>query len=298
MKKQLNIVVITNDHYVVLLAALIKSIEVNLINDNQLIFNIIDDKISQENKAKLTRSVNQQISSLKWVNMDGLIPDHITLPLDRTSYPLNIYMRFFIPYFIDESVEKVLYLDVDMIFQQDISLLFELDLSHHVIAAVQDSRIKTFDNNWGGIKNYKKFGFEGSAIYFNSGLMLMNLKSWRSLGITEKLIQCMNENIHYANYPDQYGLNVVLYNQWLSLDKKWNHFADLVSAGNPFVIHFVQRKPIYKSFNGVQLFREQFYHYLEMTEWKNFVAISELSRIANKTKIVINKLTKLFSHRL
>ena len=297
MKKQLNIVVITNDHYVVLLAALIKSIEVNLVNDNHLVFNIVDDKISRENKEKLIQSVNHQIVTLKWINMEGLIPDHIALPLDRTSYPLNIYIRFFIPYFMDESVEKVLYLDVDMIFQADISALFEFDLSHHVVAAVQDSRIKTFNNAWGGIKNYKKLGLNGNTMYFNSGLMLMNLKLWRSLGITEKLIKCMNENIHYANYPDQNGLNVVLYHQWLNLDKKWNYFADLVSDSDPFVIHFVQRKPIYKSFNGVQLFRDKFYYYLQMTEWKNFVPISEINRLINKSRIVFNKLIKLFSGR-
>lgn len=295
MKKQLNIVVITNDHYVILLAALIKSIEANLINNHQLIFNIIDDKINLTNKEKLTNSVNHQISILKWINMDGLIPSHIDLPLDRTSYPLNIYMRFFIPYFMDESVEKVLYLDVDMIFQADVSTLFEFDLSHHVVAAVQDSRIKTFNNSWGGIKNYKKLGLDGNTMYFNSGLLLMNLKLWRSLGITDKLIKCMNENIYYANYPDQYGLNVILVNQWLVLDKKWNHFADLVSDTDPFVIHFVQRKPIYKSFNGVQQFRDKFYYYLQMTEWKNFVPIREISRLVNKSKIVFNKLTKLFS---
>jgi lipopolysaccharide biosynthesis glycosyltransferase len=33
----------------------------------------------------------------------------------------------------------------------------------------------------------------------------------------------MDEN--YANYPEQYGLNVMLVNQWLVLDKKWNHLA-------------------------------------------------------------------------
>lgn len=297
MKKQLNIVVITNDHYVILLAALIKSIEANLTNNHQLIFNIIDDKISLANKEKLTNSINHSISILKWINMDGLIPSHIDLPLDRTSYPLNIYMRFFIPHFMDESVEKVLYLDVDMIFQADVSALFEFDLSHHVVAAVQDSRIKTFNNNWGGIKNHKKLGLDGHTMYFNSGLMLMNPKLWRSLEITDKLMKCMNENIHYANYPDQYGLNVILVNQWLVLDKKWNHFADLISATDPFVIHFVQRKPIYKSFNGVQQFKDKFYYYLQMTEWKNFVPISEISRLANKSRIVFNKLNKLFSRR-
>lgn len=295
MKEPLNIVVITNDHYVILLAALIKSIESNLTTPQQLVFNIIDDKVSAENKEKLTKSVNHQITFLRWIEMDALIPKDGSLPVDKTSYPLNIYMRFFIPNFMDESIERVLYLDVDMIFQTDISPLFELNLDQYVVAAVPDPRIKTFDNNWGGVKNYKQLGLEGQNRYFNSGLLVMNLKLWRSLGITQKLIHCMNENIQYANYPDQYGLNVILVNQWLALDNRWNHFANMVAENTPFVLHFVQRKPIYNSYFGSRLYREIFLKYLRMTAWEGFQSISEFKRIINKLKIVINKFTQLIS---
>ena len=294
MSKPLNIVVITDDHYVILLAALIRSVEANLKSAQKLIFHIIEDKVSTENKQKLQRSVDAEITTLVWRKMEGLIPEGIQLPLDKTSYPLNIYMRFFIPYFMDEETESVLYLDVDMIVLADISTLFEYDLSNYVVAAVMDPRIKTFDNSWGSIANYKELGFDGSTKYFNSGLLVMNLKLWREQQITDKLITCMNDNIKFANYPDQYGLNVVLANQWLELDSKWNHFATIEMEGDPYLIHFVERKPIYSSYGGTPAFREKFFYYLKQTEWKNFELINESKRMTKKIKNIIAKFLKRF----
>ena len=49
----LTVVVATDNHYVILLAALIKSIETNLAVDKKIDIYIIEDNISQANKIKL-----------------------------------------------------------------------------------------------------------------------------------------------------------------------------------------------------------------------------------------------------
>jgi lipopolysaccharide biosynthesis glycosyltransferase len=294
MKTTLQIVVTTDDHFVIMLAALIKSAESFIDPSTQLVFNIVNDQVSDLNKAKLEESINPTISQLNWIDMDGLVPQGMQLPLDFTSYPPNIYMRFFIPYFMDASIETVLYMDVDMIVQANLAELFALDMSQHIIAAVTDPRVKTFDNAWGGVKNYKALGMSGKMPYFNSGLLLINLKAWRQQSITAQLIQCIKANVSYANYPDQYGLNVVLANQWLPLASKWNHFATMPYLEMPSVIHFVQRKPIYQSYVGEKWFQQQFFHYLELTQWHDFQPISEFKRIWQKMGIVAQKIKNRF----
>lgn len=294
MKSTLQIVVTTDDHFVILLAALIKSAESCIAPSTQLVFNIVNDHVTELNKEKLQQSINPEITQIKWIDMDGLVPQGMQLPLDFTSYPLNIYMRFFIPYFMDTSIETVLYMDVDMIVQANLAELFDLDMSQHIIAAVTDPRVKTFDNAWGGVKNYKTLGFTGNMPYFNSGLLLINLNAWRKQAITEQLIQCINSNLSYANYPDQYGLNVVLANQWLILASKWNHFATMPYQELPSVVHFIQRKPIYRSYIGEKLFQKQFFHYLELTQWHDFQPISEFKRIWQKIGIVLQKIKNRF----
>jgi lipopolysaccharide biosynthesis glycosyltransferase len=210
------------------------------------------------------------------------------LPLDRSSYPLNIYMRLFIPYFLPEDIEKVLYLDVDMIVQKDISVLFDNDLNNYVVAAVLDPRIITFDNSWGGVLNYKELGLPGTTKYFNTGLLLMNTVKWRAENVTERIISCIDNNKKFANYPDQYGLNVVLAGEWLELDPLWNHFCT-IDHPDPYLIHFVQRKPIYKSYDNVERFKKIFDQYLDQTKWTNFKPIGESSRYFKKIKNVLSK---------
>ena len=285
----LTVVVATDNHYIILLAALIKSIEANLATDKNIDIYIIEDNVSQANKIKLQQSVNTNITTLIWKDMAGVIPDGIKLPLDRSSYPLNIYMRLFIPYFIPQEIETVLYLDVDMIVQKDITTLFENDLSNYVVAAVLDPRIITFDNSWGGVLNYRELGLPGTTRYFNTGLLLMNTKKWREQNVTEKIITCIDTHKKFANYPDQYGLNVVLANQWLELDPLWNHFSTIDATEIPFLIHFVERKPIYKAYNFNADFKKIFYSYLNQTPWKNFKPIGESSRYIKKIKNILNK---------
>lgn len=285
----LTVVVATDNHYTILLAALIKSIEANLSADKKIDIYIIEDNVSQANKIKLQQSINSNITTLIWKEMSGVIPPGIKLPLDRSSYPLNIYMRLFIPYFIPQEIETVLYLDVDMIVQKDIATLFENDLSNYVVAAVLDPRIITFDNSWGGVLNYTELGLPGSTRYFNTGLLIMNTKKWREQNVTEKIITCIDTHKKFANYPDQYGLNVVLANEWLELDPLWNHFSTIDTSETPFLIHFVERKPIYKAYNFSEDFKKIFYSYLNQTAWKNFQPIGESSRYIKKIKNILNK---------
>src|ERR1700744_709073 len=110
----ITLVVVSDDHYVILLAALIKSIEENLSSGTKVDLWIVEDGITSNSKRKMQASINPQITTLYWKNIND-ITHGASLPKDKSSFPLNIYARLFIPYFIPASIEKVLYLDVDMI---------------------------------------------------------------------------------------------------------------------------------------------------------------------------------------
>ncbi|MBC7650790.1 MAG: glycosyltransferase family 8 protein, partial [Deinococcales bacterium] len=144
-------------------------------------------------------------------------------------------------------------------------------------------------NSWGGVLNYKELGLPGSTRYFNTGLLVMNTRKWREQNVTEKIITCIDTHKKFANYPDQYGLNVVLANKWLELDPLWNHFSTINTTKTPFLIHFVERKPIYKAYNFSEDFKKIFYSYLNQTAWKNFQPIGESSRYIKKLKNIFNK---------
>lgn len=290
LHKSLSIVVTCDDHYIVLLAAMIKSIEVNLSYQKEIVLYIIENKISKINKQKLLQSIDQNRIHIVWKTMQEIMVNKKRLPIDRSSFPLSIYMRLFIPQFIPKEIDKTLYLDVDMIVEEDISKLFDVELEHYALAAVQDQRVLQFDNYWGGILNYTELGLKASSKYFNTGLLLLNLKKWRAENIANRVIDCIKENTKYAFYPDQYGLNVVLVNNWLALDAKWNVFSTDPINIQPAIIHFIQRKPIYRSYNFDEYCKKRFYFYLQQTAWKDFKPVSETNRLFKKIDNLREKL--------
>lgn len=290
-QKTISLVVVSDDHYMILVGALIKSVEKNLSSQSRLDLWIIEDNVADMSKEMMESSIDKDITTLHWKPLKDIIPPNLTLPADLSSYPLNIYMRLFIPFFIPEGVDKVIYLDADMIVKTDLTKLWDTDITNYTIAAVMDPRLKTFDNSWGGIRNYKKLGFSGSTPYFNTGLLLINIPRWKKNKTTEQIIEVINTNKRYANYPDQYGMNIVLANLWLALDDRWNHFVTIPHP-DPFIVHYVERKPIYSTYKNGEEFRQLFYHYLKMTAWKNAEPIGESTRYVKKLKNIIEKFRK------
>ncbi|WP_316833076.1 glycosyltransferase family 8 protein [Pedobacter aquatilis] len=285
----ISIVVASDNHYAILIVALLKSIDLNHKTDEHINFYIIDDGIALSFRTKLESIVEPARISIKWIKSKDAVPKDITIPVDNSAFPLTAYMRVFSPYVIDENAERLIYLDVDTIVQDDISKLWNIDLGNYIVAAAQDVG-KTVDCEWGGIRNYKELGLTADTKYFNSGVLVINPKKWRKEGISKDVIEALRIHKKYVQLADQYGLNVVLANKWLQLDPKWNWFA-FNEDENPSLIHFLDIKPIFKSYQSKEVYKDEFFRYLSFTPWKNFKPISGNQRYVRK---IINKIKKAF----
>jgi lipopolysaccharide biosynthesis glycosyltransferase len=287
MSNPITIFTVCDNHFSVLLAALIKSIDHNHTSGEHINFYIIGDKLSAINKENLAKCANTKKVSFFWFEINDIIKDKSKLPLDGSSFPLIVYIRLFFPLFIPAEVEKVIYLDVDMIVRKDISALWEIDLGDKIIGGVPD-RSEIVSCSWGGIANYKELGIAPETKYFNSGLLLLNRTKWIEANITEKILDCISKNTKYAGFPDQYGLNVVFANQWLELDSRWNSYS-MLEKDDPFLIHFIGIKPIYTSYKYVAKYKDEFYSYLKLTPWSQYKPIGNYVRLYKKIR---NKLFK------
>ena len=280
MPNPITIFTVCDNHFSVLLAALIKSIDINHHTEEHINFYIVGDKLNLVNKNNLLKCADANKISIFWVDIDDIIKNKSILPLDSSSFPLIVYIRLFFPLFIPPEIDKVIYLDVDMIVRKDISALWNTDLGDKIIAGVPD-RSEIVSCSWGGITNYKELGISPETKYFNSGLLFINCSKWIELNITEKIISCISNNTKYANFPDQYGLNVVFANQWLELDSGWNCYS-MVEKDDPYLIHFIGIKPIFTSYNYVQKYKDEFYSYLKLTPWASFKPIGNHVRLFKK----------------
>lgn len=141
------------------------------------------------------------------------------------------YYRIFLPEILDESIEKVLYLDVDMIINADILELYNTNIQGVALAAADEE-----NDNAVHLLNIP-FGYN----YFNSGVLLMNLQKFREEHLIEKLSVFILENEEKLFSWDQDAFNAVLYDQRLTLDHKWNvtlKAALAIKDIQPNIVHY------------------------------------------------------------
>lgn len=135
--------------------------------------------------------------------------------MESDRIPETAYYRIAIPeLFRDKGLERILYLDCDMIALTDISELWEVDLSGYILAAVEDA---------GFHHRLEKMAVAcDSTKYFNSGFMLINMEKWLSENVTKRVLRYIHDNPEKLKFHDQDALNAILHDQWLQLHPKWN----------------------------------------------------------------------------
>lgn len=284
---KITLVVVCDNHLVVMLAVLLKSIEIYHKNENPIDIFIINDGLYKSNVDKINNTISSKNIKIIWKNMKEAIPNGIRLPVDKTSFPVCAYARICTPHFLPSEVKKAIYLDVDMILLRDIQELWNTDINNQVIAAVID-RSEKVSSPWGGIKNYKELGMDPETKYFNSGLLVIDLEKWRQMNATQLVINAVTDNYEFVSFADQYGLNIVFANNWFPLNPKWNSYSQNDDS-DPFLIHFTGMKPLFKGYSFNNEYKSIFYNILNLTPWKSFLPKSDYSRFAKKAWNIITK---------
>ncbi len=129
-------------------------------------------------------------------------------------------------YYIGEALpnlDKVLYVDSDILVLHDLNKLYQTDITGKYLAAVKDPSW-FFEN-----AHVVELGLEERGYYFNAGVMLMNLKKIRDDNLLAKLEDYTNNN--FRTYMDQDAFNVVVGNDVAVLpfaDNTMNFFFEHV----------------------------------------------------------------------
>jgi lipopolysaccharide biosynthesis glycosyltransferase len=126
-----------------------------------------------------------------------------------------MWYRIFLPELLPE-VDKVLYLDADTIAVDSLAPLWAVELGEALIGAVTN----VFQADHLGRPQY--LGLAGPEVYFNSGVLLMNLAGMRSAGSSQELLRVSLANHDRLEWPDQDALNIVLGGRRLALAPRWN----------------------------------------------------------------------------
>lgn len=180
--------------------------------------------------------------------------DHPALALSPLIHISSAtYLRLLTDVVVDMNVERLLYLDVDIAISQDLLPLWQTDLGDHAVAATLDQGITKAE-----LSAFKTLhGLEGDGLYFNAGVLLLDLRKIREGGEFKQALALLIEDRERYELADQDALNVVFWRKWKALPARWNFQRALLYAGidvqtdvtvepgfDPAIIHFTSsQKP-------------------------------------------------------
>lgn len=206
---EINIVLSSDDQYVHYLLIAIQSIVRHTKYANDLCFYILDGGLSAESIKSIADYAALHELEVHIVRSDPNRFQGIILPSYLTKACLY---RVLIPELLG-NVDKVIYIDCDLLFMRDIADLWGINLGDHALGAVEDP--------WGA-KNNLIIARPYNKIYFNSGVLLMNLKKFRARGYTRKILSFLEDNNGRLPTLDQDALNAVVGDDSMIIPLKWN----------------------------------------------------------------------------
>ncbi len=307
LEEPIVVVCAADDKYAMPLAVVARSALENLKSDRKMILFVIDGGITTFNKRKILQSLDSSRCEVTFIPKPdywiGTIEEVFRyLRAESTPESRHIlsasgaaYYRLFISELLPDQFDRAIYLDCDLAVKGDLSQLWETDFGNNYVLAVQDIWAPYISSPLTGLLNYKELGIPADSKYFNSGVIVINLKKWRTDGIAAKAIEYLKCNGKYVHLHgeavlnallDQGVLNALLAGQWGELDPRWNltpAIIDLYSSWQnspfseavynrlihePYIIHFATDRKPWNSRHT--LFKDAFFDYVDMTAWSGW----------------------------
>lgn len=243
--------------YVRFLATTIASILKNADYTDELEFYVMDGGLTAEDKTNIQSLSSIKEFTIKFIDISNIIANiDFTVP-SELHFSKAAYFRFFIAEIL-KDINKVLYLDIDIVVLSSLAELYSVDVEEHYFAAgIQ------YHTLWGTAKEIMRLNIFGKK-YFNSGVLLINLQRWRDENLALKLITTMNEIKGNIRYVDQDVMNHY-FNDFKVIDKKWNCEAEFYETYPDIrIVHYQGGDKF--SFSSSLLLKK----YIALTPYKEF----------------------------
>ncbi|MDE2522499.1 MAG: glycosyltransferase family 8 protein, partial [Methanocorpusculum sp.] len=167
-------------------------------------------------------------------------------------------MRLYLP-----DVEKILYLDCDVVVNTDVRAIWNTSVLHAPLAAVPDSDIPRFSLK--RVRLYHSLNID-PAKYFCAGVLLFNLDYLRrTISLSDRSMDILRT---YPELPflDQDILNILFHQSYVHLPGHYNRYMYYPDVGTENgILHYAAGSKPWKSSHGeIDL---PYWNYLLQTPW-------------------------------
>lgn len=240
-----------NETFSVPAAVALRSASVHWTESTPMDVYIIDSGISETSRTRIEQSIVASRMRLHWRTID--VDRFGDLPFFFHAKP-QVYHRLAIDEVVPNEVERVVWMDSDMLVCRCMAELWQMNLEGKSLAAVQDMAIP-FVSSPLGLNEYKELKLAADAPYFNAGLLVIDLKRWRKYKSGSRLLQYVRDHADTVFLFDQQAFNALYAGDWVPLDPRWNVIASLAGrtfyrtthlskemkhliADSPWIVHF------------------------------------------------------------
>lgn len=218
---------------------------------------VLHSCLTEESLAALKSVLNPEFSRLIPICVND---DMLSFAPTTDRYPHEMYYRIFAARYLPKELDRILYLDPDIVVNGRLDELYRLPLDGYYLAAATHVR-ETLRKI-----NVLRLGMHEDGTYINSGVLLMNLKLLRAEQDYEEVFKYIKKYKNLLMLPDQDVLSGLYSYRILPIDAarynmterllrlylitpKWRDI-DWVRA-NSAIIHYCGRnKPWKENYSG------------------------------------------------
>ena len=278
MMKKIDIVLSSDNNYAQHVAVVAASVLLN--TKERVNIHLLSDGISAEKISMIDRTIQKLGGKLSVYDLSSYKSFDSLFTSGHISKAA--YFRLDIADILPKEVEKVIYFDVDLLILQDISELWDIDLVGKPLGAVPDYGIMASKRLMK--QKQEVISLPKESLYFNSGVVIMDLLQWREYGYSEQVIKLAAAG--HLPHHDQDALNKVFLHKWQPLPLKWNVIPPVFNLFSKIlfndefrskaisarrskaIIHYAGRYKPWE-FDLKEGFNEKYYWYLSQTAFSD-----------------------------
>lgn len=189
---------------------------------------LCDSTMTDSIKDKFFTLAERYNQIIKFYNVEKICADKIAEIIDlipkvvKTRFTIAVFYRLFIMHVLPKKISKVIYLDSDIVVNLDINELWQYELGDKVLAVIPNA----FNKGSHSKDVLCEEGIVKGDDYFNSGVLIMNLKLLSNEQETiMNGIKFISENPKYDAAFDQPVLNYCFSTRTLKLPVKFNRLV-------------------------------------------------------------------------
>ena len=248
MKNRMNIAISLNQNYFRYTYVMLYSLLSNNQDSKIYLYVLHHDLTENALKAFATLLAKYEGVLVEEKIERSLFPDVLTV---NRQWTIETYFRLALLDLLPEEVDRVLYIDVDTIVNQNLRELYETDFKDNMFVACMEKEVEKPADNC----RWELFApiFEDGYHYFNAGVMLWNVQALRGTYDLDYYLEVAKKMNYQFVAPDQDILNYVHHAQVKFADtQKYNLFARIASnrgmtyedvKKSTSIIHYAGTKP-------------------------------------------------------